>query len=118
MVVAARPHRVKDEQALAAAIEEAAQVLVRESMLEEVVLKDLPERLETRAIDCCEEAAQAGSMRKLLPTKEGHKRVGKWGEPVKDGRDGRLATDGVAQQERDEVNHINGCASATVNAMS
>jgi len=101
---------------VALAVQEAAELLASETVLEKVVLENLAEGITARNIDSGQKARECGSMRQLLATKERHKWTRKRGEPIKESFEGGLATDGIAKQDGDKVEHVEGAGTPTSEA--
>jgi hypothetical protein len=78
---------VNHHQMLAVVIQKAAEVLACATVLDQIVLEELKERITARATNSGQEATDRGPMRQLLAAKERHKMC-KRGEPVKSGFEG------------------------------
>lgn len=101
---------------VALAVQEAAELLASEPVLEKVVQEELAEGLEARSINSGQKARECGPMRQLVAIKERHKWTCKRGETFKEGLEGGLATDGIAEQEGDKVEHVEGAGPPTSEA--
>jgi len=96
----------KDEQVMAVAIQESTHLVAGAAMRDEVILEDLPKRITTGYVDIGQETTERCSVGQVVPAKARHKRLSEWQQSVKEGRQGRLATGGIAEQNGNEVDDI------------
>ena len=75
-------------------------------MLREVLLDQVAQRREARGIDRVEEATERGAMGQAVTPEECQEGGGEGREPGEERLQRLLATDGIAEQERDAVNHV------------
>ncbi len=98
---------------VALVIDKSTHLLASVAVLEEIVLENLAECITARTIDSSQKAAQGRAMGQLVAAKECHEWMRKWSEPVKERFECGLATHGIAKQDGDKVQHVEGAGSST-----
>ncbi len=103
---------IEDEEAVAGMINEPAEELSRHAMRAEVVVKLLAQGVQAGTVDVRQKAAEGGAVGQLVAPEERHEGIGEGAEALEEGLESRLAAEGIAKQDGDEVDHVIG-ASAT-----
>jgi hypothetical protein len=91
---------------MALMIEEPTEEVSAETVLAEVVGKLLAQGVETGEVDISQEAAEGRAVGQAVTPKERHEGGGEWLQALEEGVQGGLATEGIAEEHGDEIEHI------------
>jgi hypothetical protein len=97
---------IDDHQAPPPSIRQPADLLLREPVLEALVLKERSQRPHAGLLHIGEKTAQCRAVRQLLAAKERHEGIGKGRQAFEKGGEGRFGTDGIAKEHRDKIDHL------------
>jgi hypothetical protein len=78
-----------------------------------ILLKKRAQGLDRGLIESGQKTAQRGAMGQGLPVEEGHKGRSKRGQSLVKGQQGGLTTDGISQQDHEEINDVIGAKTCT-----
>src|SRR3712207_2844547 len=102
---------IEDEEAVPLMVNEPTEELSRQAMRAEVVVELLAQGIKAGTVDVGKEAAEGGAVGQLVAPEERHEGVGEGAQALEEGLEGRLAAEGIAEQDGDEVDHVIGASS-------
>jgi hypothetical protein len=97
---------IDDHQALPPSIRQPADLLLREPVLEALVLKERSQRPHAGLIHIDEKTAQRRAVRQPLPAKKRHEGIGKRCQALEKCLESRLSTDGITQEHGHKIDHF------------
>jgi len=97
---------IKDEEAVALAVDQSTALLFCGATRGKIVREELAQGFQAGGIDGRQKPAECGAVRQVLTSDERHEGTCEWCHPLKESLQRRLTADRVAQQQGDKVDHL------------